>query len=122
VELNETIRDVLKRRVRWSMGLGLAGFVLFMLTPLVGRPGSDGFGLLPLFGFGLFFVAMLSVQWLIRCLKCDSRLGQEMAFRLGLSIFRKPPNFCPYCGVSLDEPRSSAGAAITTPNPLNPIK
>ena len=97
---HESIRTRLKRRVRWTMAVGLCGFVLFIAGTTM-RPKD--FTWLPIAGFLTFFAAMISVQWFTKCPKCNSRLGHDMSQRLGLTFFGKAPNFCPFCGVSLDE-------------------
>ncbi len=103
--MSETIRERLKRRVRWCLVFVLGGFLFFMLTPAVHGTGrTTDVPVLPFVGVAMAFVGMLAMQWLIKCPKCESRLGQEMSFRLGFPVFRKPPNFCPFCGISLDEP------------------
>jgi 4-hydroxybenzoate polyprenyltransferase len=98
---HDTIRARLKRRVRWTMAIGFTGFVLALLSPLgIPKEYAPFLALGPL----LFFAAIIIVQWFTKCPKCDTRMGQEMAQRIAFTFFGKTPNFCPYCGVSLDEP------------------
>jgi hypothetical protein len=122
--MNETIRDVLKRRVRWCVAIGAAGLVVFITVPLtaVGQHGQPNAALVVL-GWGLFAAAMVSLQWFAaKCPKCSQRMGQEIAMRVALSIRGKPPNYCPYCGVSFDELLPNTRGSIESQNPLNPIK
>jgi hypothetical protein len=103
--MNETIRERLKRRARWCLVFAFGGFLFFMLTPAVYGTGRMAhIPVLPFVGVAMVFLGMLAMQRMIKCPKCDSRLGQDLSFRLGFSLFRKPPNFCPFCGISLDEP------------------
>jgi|SRR6185437_8189362 len=102
--MSETIRERLKSRARLCLVLVFGGFVLFMLTPAVyGTGRMASIPVLPFVGLAMALVGMIVMQWLIKCPKCNSRMGQEMSYRLGFSMFRKPPNFCPFCGISLDE-------------------
>jgi hypothetical protein len=97
---NETIRDRLKRRVRWAMAIGLTGFALAIVGPFgIPKEYASLFAIGPL----MFVGAIITVQWFTKCPKCDTRLGQEMAQRIAFTFFGKKPNFCRYCGVSLDE-------------------
>jgi hypothetical protein len=122
--MNETIRDVLKRRVRWCVAVGAAGLVVFIAAPLTaislhGQPNPA----LVVLGWGLFAAALVSLQWFAaKCPKCSQRMGQEIAMRVALAIRRKPPNYCPYCGVSFDEPVPNARGPVESQSPVNPIK
>jgi len=68
-------------------------------------------------GFGAAIIAML---W-INCPRCSARLGQSIAGSLAIPGLRPQPNFCPYCGVSLDEPRMQQ-TAPGLKAPFNPIR
>lgn len=114
--MNETIRDYLKRRVWWCMGVGFAGWLVFAsalfterhsINPVVNAMGAMVFG-----------GAIVFAQYWIKCPRCSVRLGQ-IAFTLGIPGLRPKPRFCPYCGVSFDEPRTPQTA---TGQPINPIR
>jgi hypothetical protein len=108
--MGTTIRDYIKRRVRWAMGIGIGSW---LVLAIVGPLGSEAYPplqhVLPVFavvggiGFGGAMISML----FIRCPKCRARLGQTIAMPTALQFSRWSPqvNYCPYCGVSLDEPR-----------------
>jgi hypothetical protein len=101
--MNETIRDRIKRRVRSWLLIAVGGWLLFALATAMGRGKTD----LPLIalGFTLFAAAILGIHTTVRCPKCSARLGQTIAMPLAFNIGWSPPiNFCPYCGVSLDQP------------------
>jgi hypothetical protein len=118
--VNETIREVLKRRVRWCLGAGAAGFAVWLSVPMTaiahrGEPNP----ILMFVGFALFAGGVVCLQWFAaRCPRCSQRMGQEIAMRLGIALFRKAPNYCPYCGVSFDEPMSAAAQPAQSQNPL----
>jgi len=93
--MSETIRDYIKRRLLWSLGLLAGGGALGMACALI-KPESKAFfvGLALLVGSG--FIA-------IKCPRCGYRFDYS---------FRTPPvrvilgtvDKCPECGVALDEP------------------
>lgn len=122
--MNETIRDVLKRRVRWCVAVGAAGLVVFVAAPLTGMSQrAQPNPALVVLGWGLFAAALVSLQWFAaKCPKCSQRMGQEIAMRVALAIRRKPPNYCPYCGVSFDEPLPNTKGPVESQNPINPIQ
>ncbi len=107
---NMTIRDYIKRRVRWAMGIGIGSWVLLAI---VGPLGAGGYrlaqSLLPVFavvgaiGFGGAFISIM----FIRCPKCRASLGQSVAMPTAMRLSGRRINFCPYCGVSLDEQMES---------------
>jgi hypothetical protein len=99
--MNETIRDYLKRRIRWSMGGAVASWLIIPLSMANGREQLPWVSAVGVVGFG---GAILSMLW-IKCPRCSVRLGQSIAGSLGVPWLKPQPNFCPYCGVSLDEPR-----------------
>ena len=106
--MNETIRDRIKRRVRWTMAAGTFGCLASLLAAVSMHGGSlnhrEAVAALTLMGFMLFGGGALWWASWTRCRKCAERIGPEIGMRVAFAIFRKPPNFCPYCGVSLDEP------------------
>jgi hypothetical protein len=123
--MNETIRDVLKRRVRWCAAIAGIGFVGFIAVPMtaIGQQHSGPPMALAVVAWFLFAGALVGLQWFAaKCPKCSRRMGQEIAMRVGLAIRGKPPNYCPYCGVSFDEPLPNARGSVESQNPLNPIK
>ena len=116
--MNETIRDFLKRRVRWCMAIAVGGWLLFPIVGLTSpgeiQPAIAGLGVL-MFGAGA-----LAMHWIVRCPRCSVRLG-HIAMTLGIPGLKPKPNFCPYCGVSMDEPRVKQSAP-GQPVPFNPIR
>jgi hypothetical protein len=50
-----------------------------------------------------FLAGVLTLAFGVRCPKCGMPLG-ELAFRIATTLFGRKANFCPYCGVSLDDP------------------
>lgn len=119
--MSETIRARIKRRVRWCAAVAVAGWVIIFATAATHTSGTPPSPLIAV-GFALFGGAALASQWAIRCPRCSARLGQEIGMRVGLSLFGKKPNFCPYCGVSLDAPCSPSVVQQTPAQSQNPIK
>jgi hypothetical protein len=106
-----TIRDYIKRRVRWAMGIGIGSWlVLAVVGPLGSKAYPSLQHLLPVFaivgviGFGGAIISIASV----RCPKCRASLGQTVAMPTALRVGGRQVNFCPFCGVTLDESMESA--------------
>jgi hypothetical protein len=114
--MNETIRAYLKRRVRWCLAIGIGGWLIIIATSVGGR---DAKPIVAMLGFLTFGGAIIAMQW-IKCPRCLVRLGQ-LAMILGVPGLRPQPNFCPYCGVRLDEPRTPQ-APDTQQTAVNPIR
>lgn len=113
--MNGTIRDYIKWCVRWRMAIGIGGWVVVAAS--VGTRVDSP--IVSILGFLAFAGAILAVQW-IKCPRCATRLGQ-VAMLIGPFVqIRKPMNFCPYCGVNLDEPRAKQ-APDGQQAPYNPI-
>jgi hypothetical protein len=119
----QTIRDYLKRRVRWIFAVGVLGWLALPLSGVLRHeePGNQAGAALPALGMLVFLGAILAFNWAIKCPRCRANLGRTIAMTVGLSWGSGPKvNFCPYCGVNLDEPRvklASSGQHV----PLNPI-
>ncbi len=120
--MNGTIRDCIKRRVWWCMGIGFAGWLMFPLGAAIAKNMPRGLPqvALPMIGFVAFGGAILALQWMVKCPTCKAKLGRTIAMPLAFSWGSGPKiNFCPYCGVNLDEPLPHEAQTL---NPLNPIK
>ncbi|HEY3852451.1 MAG TPA: hypothetical protein VGL87_15860 [Steroidobacteraceae bacterium] len=97
-----TIRDYIKRRVRWGFGIGVASWLVIAISGPMGF-GGPKLGYLPVIGVFGFMGAIASFLF-IRCPKCSARLGQTIAMPAAFRLFGPQVKYCPYCGVSLDEP------------------
>jgi hypothetical protein len=108
--MTPTIRDYLKRRTRTLQATALCGWLIcaggvFLMSPSTScrpRCGSSAPPLPVLLGFPLFGGAIVWMMFFTKCPRCSGRLGHLLTTTGG--FFSKPVNFCPYCGVSLDEP------------------
>jgi hypothetical protein len=99
--MDGTIRDYIKRRVRMFVGAGILGWLIAASTLAFGQAARWS----PMFGGLVLFGAALALQFFVRCPKCKVRIGQTIAFPVGLTFgSRGKVNFCPYCGVNLDTP------------------
>jgi hypothetical protein len=96
-----TIRDYIKRRVRWGFGIAIASWLFVVVTGNVGLWGSRS-GYVPFIGAFGFMGAILSFMF-IRCPKCRTRIGQTIAMPATFRLFGPQVKYCPYCAVSLDE-------------------
>jgi hypothetical protein len=96
------IRDTLAARRRKLMILAFAAWLGFAFSGVLAA--QQGISWLPLPFFALFGVAvLLNIFWL-KCPRCAGSLGMTNASLTGrVGLFSRRINFCPYCGVSLDE-------------------
>jgi len=120
--MDATIRQYIKRRVWWCAACGLGGWLMFPLGGAIAKDLPKGLAqiALPIVGFVMFGGAILALQWIVKCPKCLARLGRTVAMPLAFSWGSGPKiNFCPYCGVNLDEPLPHAPSPVQS---LNPIK
>jgi hypothetical protein len=97
-----TIRDYIKRRVRWGFGIAVASWLFVAFTSNMGFGGPTP-GYLPFIGLFGFMGAAVSFL-LIRCPRCRVRIGQTIAVPAAFRLSGPQVKYCPYCGVSLDEP------------------
>lgn len=119
----ETMRRSLTRRVRRALVTLILGWLMLPLSMFAfgNRDRSEdpvalAFQILGflMFGGGILFLART------KCPKCAATLGQ-VGMTLGIP-FIKQPNYCPYCGVSFDQPMPGTASQITASNPHDPIK
>jgi len=114
-----TIRDYIRRRVWWCAAIAFGGWLLLPLS--VAAAGDKPPPVLMAIGVILFGGAILAFYWVVRCPKCKTRLintvGMAIAFQWGS---RGKVNFCPYCGVNLDEPVPRAQSVEQSQNPIHP--
>src|ERR1700741_901816 len=99
-----TIRDFLKRRARLPMSAVLVLALVAGVSAAMAKHGR-----LPFWFVGFFFLLIAGTfAWVlqsIRCPRCNSNLA-SVAAHFGPFAFlsRQSPRFCPFCGVSFDEP------------------
>jgi hypothetical protein len=119
--MNATIRAYLKRRVRRCFAVAIGGWLLIALSGAFAKnlpPNIPAFAF-PLVGFVMFGGSILALQRIARCPRCQANLGQTIAMPLALSWGSGPKiNFCPYCGVNLDEPRPVPQPPVSSQNPI----
>jgi hypothetical protein len=101
--VNETIRAYLQRRVRWLFALTVCGWALI---PICMALLHDKVPYLAFLGMTLFGGGIVGLNFLIKCPRCSANLGRTIAMSLALGWGGSPINFCPHCGVRLDEPRA----------------
>ena len=103
--MDPSMRDVLKRKIRWLFGIGLGAWLMMLLGMAIlngePQPHVNAQLLLIIVGTVVFGAAILLIQR-VKCLKCKTPRGQ-IALAIGFRLRRKV-NFCPHCGVSLDAP------------------
>lgn len=122
--MNGTIRQYIKRRVWWCAGVAFAGWLMFPLGAAIAKnlPSGAPAASVPVIGFVMFFGALLAMRRIVKCPSCKARLGHTIAMPLAFSWGSGPKvNFCPFCGVNLDQPMPHS-EAVQPHNPLDPIK
>ena len=121
--MHETIRQYIRRRVWWCSAIAVGGWLLFPLATAIGNYLPEGFprAAVPVAGIVLFAGAILAMQRIVKCAKCKARLAQTIAMPVAFSWGSGPKiNFCPYCGVHLDEPVPDREAVAPSQNPIQP--
>jgi hypothetical protein len=101
--MERTIRNFVRRRV-WSLAaVAFGGWLLIATSGILSGVTAKGHPppVLVICGFVVFGGAILLLQFWVTCPKCSRRLGQTIAMPVAFGG-KKAPNFCPYCGVSLD--------------------
>jgi hypothetical protein len=70
--------------------------------PLAAEP--SGFPALSFLFFAGFGAAALGIMLFLKCPRCQGPLGATNAtIKMDNFLFTRKMNYCPYCGVSLDE-------------------
>ena len=120
--MNDTIRDYIRRRVWWCAAFAVGGWLMFPLGAAIAQRLPDGAAraAMPIVGFVMFGGAILALQRIVKSPKCKARLGQTIAMPVAFGWGSGPRvNFCPFCGVKLDEPIPHSESSTQS---LNPIK
>lgn len=121
--MNETIRRYIKRRVWWCTAIAAGGWLMFPLATSIGKYLPEGIpqDAVSLAGMLLFVGAILTMQRIVRCARCKARLAQTIAMHVAFNWGSGPKvKFCPYCGVSLDEPVPRSAPVAQTQDPIHP--
>jgi hypothetical protein len=92
----ETVRDYVKRRLRWFYAICGVGFALVLVPGAINDYGWPS-KLLRLAGI-LLLVGGTLVMARLKCPKCSKPLGKFFLWQRGTL------DFCPNCGVRLDDP------------------
>ena len=107
--MDETIRDRIRRRIRRCMAVGLGAWFLpaFSMGVIGGLVGPSHIedriaGAFYLAGFIVSGGAVLAARRTL-CAVCSEAIGKMIGMSVAFPFFRKPANFCPYCGVHLDQ-------------------
>jgi hypothetical protein len=95
-----TIRDYIKRRVRWALIAFIGLFTGSFLLPHKTGPLAVVLGVVGTIGA---MVAYCSVVFL-RCPTCRANIGTTIVVPTAFRLFGREVKYCPYCAVSLDQP------------------
>lgn len=119
--MGKTIRNVIRQRVWAIAAAAFSGWPLLVLSgTFVKHQGPRPIAFL---GFLLFMGAVIGLNFFVKCPKCFSRLGHTIAMPVAFGGKKTAPNFCPFCGASLDDPMPSSAEpseadGVTTPDKL----
>jgi hypothetical protein len=98
-----TIREFLAARRRNLMIVGFAAWLGFAGSAFLGSRFEIPW--LPFVFFALFGAVILLLFFWLKCPRCGGTLGaMNASFTKGGRFMPRCINYCPYCGVSLDEP------------------
>lgn len=107
--MDETIRDRIRRRIRRCVAVGLGAWLLPAFSMgVIGQLVSPSqienriAGAFYLTGFIVSGGAVLAARRTL-CAACSQAIGKMIGMSVAFPFFRKPANFCPYCGVHLDQ-------------------
>src|ERR1700742_4714067 len=96
-----TIRQYIKRWVRWSLVafIVLACAIAFLPHRVPSKIAAVIGGVATVVGLGAYLAVIL-----LRCPRCSANIGMTIAVPTAVHMFGRRIKFCPYCATSLDEP------------------
>jgi hypothetical protein len=102
-----TIRDYIQRRGKMARYVGFAYIVVLMIAAFTLFPAlmSDNGTLWMVVAMLPLVAVYYVIGQLTKCPRCQTSL-YLMAMQTANPFGGEIPNFCPHCGVSLDEPMS----------------
>lgn len=115
-ERRQTIREFLAARKRKFIILAIGSWLGVLASMFIGSE-TKGPQVLSLAASAVFFlgfaVAVLGILLFLRCPRCKGSVGSNNAplLRDHFGLMGRRINFCPYCGVSLDEPYETQGTS-----------
>ena len=96
-----TFRNVLKRKANIFFASMAAFYALAIAA--VFSVANVPTQIYALSFFALIFAPLVILRWYFRCPRCGGSMGALVANFGPLRFLAKPVNFCPSCGVALDE-------------------
>jgi len=97
-----TIREILAARRMKLIITGVAAWLGFALAGFWSQQHGPPWLAIPF--FAMFGAAILLNYFWLRCPRCRGSIGSVNATLTGRGGWLRPRiNFCPYCGVSVDE-------------------
>lgn len=101
-----TIRDYLAKRKNRLAYWSLTSAVILAAAVVAGTVlESPPFQVLAIVSFASYFASVIFYQYRVRCPRCNGNIGRHTSyFGLRKTLFFGTVNYCPFCGVQLDEP------------------
>jgi hypothetical protein len=118
----QTIRQFLAGRKRKLIFVLIVCWLGIFVPMAVGAdryPAPPWLAIVSVVFFAGAMAAIIGILFFIRCPRCKGLLGTNNAplIRNWIGVLGRRINFCPYCGVSLDEPYENHGTP-RHPGPL----
>ena len=98
------IWQYLSRRVRIHFFIAVSAWLMVAIVATTQGESKDSPPLLLFVPLIVFAGAVLSLVFFLRCPRCKGRLGHFSQHLFSKKAFFSHINYCPFCGVSLDEP------------------
>jgi hypothetical protein len=100
------IRDYLTRRKSRLAYWSIISFVILMVALVAGTAlETPSLHVLALVALLSYLVSVVFYQYRVRCPRCKGNIGRHTSyFGLRKTLFFDTVNYCPFCGVQLDEP------------------
>jgi len=97
-----TIREALLRKKRWgTVPFGVAWLLALLI---ISQAANKSLPLVIILPVVVVIAAVIYLSFFIRCPRCRGNIG-ILNVSVSKTVRLLPPiSFCPYCGVSLDEP------------------
>lgn len=109
-----TIRQHIRRRATIGLGILFGAWLAMGALGIATRGAAPWFAAAMAAGALIFIGGIIYLTFFLRCPRCSGRVGQTIAWALLFQWgWQQRVNFCPYCGVKLDEPVSPSATIAT---------
>ena len=96
-----TIREHLTKKIRLYSGVAVLFWLVYGASIVLGHPADNP--ILTGVAFVGFGAAIVCVMFFVRCPRCSGKLGAHGLIQPFGWAGMRSANFCPFCGVRLDD-------------------